>query len=199
MAKPDGSPAGLGPAFRAAMDAHARYVEAWGQLASRWMLDLAEASKETRLPQLKLSTTSPFQTAAAAHATQSHSPAAHAEPLAGAVTASEAKPPAAAVLVLEGAAGETVAAAFLVENILGHPVDGVVDVEPFEDPDGATVLAQLTFEPAGISLAPGERQLVKVSIAMSPTLPGNVDCRSTIRVQGVPGTTIPILLRRLGE
>jgi hypothetical protein len=198
MAEPDGAPAGLGPAFRAAMDAHARYVEAWGQLASRWMLDLAEASKETRLPRLRLSTASPIQTSAGSASTQAHASAAPAEPPSTPASASDATP-APAVLVLEGAAGDTVAAAFLVENILAHPVDGVVDVEPFEDPDGATVLAQLTFEPAGISLAPGERQLVRVSVALSPTLPANVDCRSTIRVQGVPGTTIPILIRRLGD
>ncbi len=108
-------------------------------------------------------------------------------------------PPPTPVLVLEGAAANEVSAAFLVENSLPHAVDGSVEVGPFEDADGATVQARLDFEPAAFSLSPGERRLVRVSVTMPGSLPMNADCRATIRVPGVPGTTIPVLLRRLAD
>jgi hypothetical protein len=199
MAEPDGSSSGsgtpgeggLGDAWREALGAHARYYEAWGQLTSKWMRDLAEASNHARLPSLpplRLST-APGQLSTTSSAVTTRSPAApSAEP-----------PPPPAVLVLEGVTGEVVSAAFLVESSLPHAVDGVVEAEPFEDLDGAALLVGLDFEPAVVSLDSGERRLVRVSVELPATLPVNVDCRSTIRVQGVPGTTIPIRLRRLGD
>jgi hypothetical protein len=200
MAEPGGTaPApgstggGLGQAWRAALDAHARYYEAWGQLASRWMHDLADASREARLPSLpplRLST-GPSNGSPASHLTTAMRSAATA--------VAPAEPPAPAVLVLEGATGDVAAAAFLVENSLPHAVEGVVEVEHFEDLDGVAVLVRLDFDPAVISLAPGERRLVKVRVQLPQSLPANVECRSTIRVQGVPGTTIPIRLRRVGD
>jgi hypothetical protein len=203
MAEPNGAapaPAGsagggLGQAWRAALDAHARYYEAWGQLASRWMHDLADASREARLPSLPSLpplrlTTGPSNGSPGSHPTAAMRSAAAAAP---------AEPPAPAVLVLEGVTGDVAAAAFLVENSLPHPVEGVVEVEHFEDLDGVAVLVRLDFDPAVISLAPGERRLVKVRVQLPQSLPANVDCRSTIRVQGVPGTTIPIRLRRVGD
>jgi hypothetical protein len=185
---PDGS-GGLAEAWRDALGANARYYEAWGQLASKWMRDLADASTSARMPRLpplRLTTTpGPLSTTPSAPAP---------------TTRTAAEPPAApAVLVLEGVTGQVVSAAFLVESSLPHPVEGAVEVEPFEDLDGAAVLARLDFEPALVSLDSGERRLVRVSVTLPPSLPANVDCRSTIRVQGVPGTTIPIRLRRLGD
>jgi hypothetical protein len=203
---------GIGQAWRDALQAHARYYEAWGQLASTWLRDLADASKEARLPSLsslsalsglpslsglpglpplRVSTTpGPGGSGAAASSGGSSS--------SGAAVSAEA-PAAPAVLVLEGATGDVAVAAFLVENSLPHLVDGTVEAEPFEDPDGAAVLARLEFEPTLISLAPGERRLVRVSVQLPPSLPANVECTSTIRVQGVPGTTIPIRLRRIAD
>ncbi|MDQ1625265.1 MAG: hypothetical protein QOJ49_763, partial [Actinomycetota bacterium] len=172
---------GLEQAWQQALQAHARYYEAWGQLASRWMRDLAEIGRVTRLPKLpplRLSTMSAPHEAAAPAPTRSPVPPA-------------ADEPAPAVLVLEGAAGDVVMGAFLVENSLPHPVDGAVEVDRFQDSHGAAVLARLDFEPSAVSLSPGERRLVRVRAELPPTLPANVDCRSTVRVLGVPGTTIP--------
>ena len=181
----------LEQAWREAMQAHARYYEAWGQLASRWMRDLADVSRGARLPRLpplRLNATRgvPTRSTPAGQPPPDPSSAAPGEP--------EVAPP---VLVLEGAAGAVVSSAFLVENNLAHPVEGAVEVDHFHDAGGATVRAGLEFDPVAVSLAPGERRLVRVSLELPPSLPANVDCRSTIRVVGVPGTTIPILLRRL--
>jgi hypothetical protein len=205
MAEPGGSSSGagtpggggLGDAWREALGAHARYYEAWGQLTSKWMRDLAEASNHARLPSLpplRLST-APGQLSTTSSAVTTRSPVAQPS----ATTPSAEPPPPPAVLVLEGVAGEVVSAAFLVESSLPHAVDGVVEAEPFEDLDGAALLVRLDFEPAVVSLDSGERRLVRVSVELPATLPVNVDCRSTISVQGVPGTTIPIRLRRLGD
>jgi hypothetical protein len=192
MAEPNKTPPptpgnGLGQAWREAMEANARYYEAWGELASRWVRDLAQASQSATLPTLpplRLSTGS--GTAAPVR-----------PPGVAASQAAAAPAPAPAVLVLEGPTGAAASAAFLVENTLSHPVDGSVEVEPFENIDGVAVLVRLDFEPEAISLAPGERRLVRVSVTLPPTLPSDIDCRSTIRVVGVPGTTIPVVLRRL--
>jgi hypothetical protein len=210
MAEPGGSSSGsgtpggggLGDAWREALGAHARYYEAWGQLTSKWMRDLAEASNHARLPSLpplRLST-APGQLSTTSSAVTTRSPAAPSSATrSSATTPSAEPPPPPAVLVLEGVAGEVVSAAFLVESSLPHAVDGVVEAEPFEDLDGAALLVRLDFEPAVVSLDSGERRLVRVSVELPATLPVNADCRSTIRVRGVPGTTIPIRLRRLGD
>jgi hypothetical protein len=182
---------GLAQAWREAMEANARYYEAWGQLASQWVRELAQASQNARmptLPPLRLNTGSGAVSPVRPAGTSS-SPTA--------VPAGAASP-APAVLVLEGPTGAAASAAFLVENTLSHPVVGSVEVEPFEDIDGVAVLVRLEFEPETISLAPGERRLVRVSVTLPTTLPPDIDCRSTIRVDGVPGTTIPVVLRRLG-
>lgn len=181
---------GFAQAWREAMEANARYYEAWGQLASQWVRELAQASQSARLPTLpplRLNT-GPGVATSARPGGVSPSPAA----------APAGASPAPAVVVLEGSTGAAASAAFLVENTLSHPVVGSVEVDPFEDIDGVAVLARLDFEPQTISLAPGERRLVRISVTLPTTLPPDVDCRSTIRVDGVPGTTIPVVLRRLG-
>lgn len=182
--------AGFAQAWREAMEANARYYEAWGQLASQWVRELAQASQSARLPTLpplRLNT-GPGVATSARPGGVSPSPAA----------APAGASPAPAVVVLEGPTGAAASAAFLVENTLSHPVVGSVEVDPFDDIDGVAVLARLDFEPQTISLAPGERRLVRISVTLPTTLPPDVDCRSTIRVDGVPGTTIPVVLRRLG-
>lgn len=182
---------GFAQAWREAMEANARYYEAWGQLASQWVRELAQASQSARLPTLpplRLNT----GPGAATPARPAAPPSTVAAPTGGAAS------PAPAVVVLEGPTGAAASAAFLVENTLSHPVVGSVEVDPFEDIDGVAVLARLDFEPQTISLAPGERRLVRISVTLPTTLPPDVDCRSTIRVDGVPGTTIPVVLRRLG-
>jgi hypothetical protein len=161
--------------LRRAAEANMRYYQAWGDLARQWLDEITAVSRDV------LSKTAPASTAAR---TVSVAPAAAAQP---------AAPPAgAAALVLEASAGAEATGAFLVENHLGHPVDAAMLADPIEGADDVV----LQFEPPGVSLAPHESAVVKVRVIVPSGLSAGVDHRTTLRVPGLPGTSIPVVVRR---
>lgn len=160
---------GLGESWARAMEANARYYDAWGTLTSAWLRELAEASTQLWMPNLV--SLVPQQQP------QHREPAPPPRPA-----------PAKAALVLEGAAEQEATGAFLVENTLRHPVEQEVEAVGFTD-------VTLTLTPATLSLAPGEQAVVRVSTIVPPDL--DTECRGTVRVAGVPGAEIIAVVRRI--
>jgi hypothetical protein len=87
---------------------------------------------------------------------------------------------------------------FVVENSGSSPVSGELEAPPLRDADGHQTQPEFAFEPDRVVLAPGEQTVVQLSVAVDRTLEPGVDYRGDVRVPGTPGTTIPIVVRRLG-
>jgi hypothetical protein len=164
-------------ALTRALKANGRYYEAWGRLASAYMLELADASAGVRLPRLS-----------AVRAEAARPPVATAAP-------TTALSPAKAALVLEAEPGKSATGAFLVENTLGRSIAQPVEIGPFTDVSGRETDLALAANPGEIKLAAGEQVVVQVRTVVPEALEG--ECRGTLRVAEMPGTEIPIVVRRL--
>lgn len=176
---------GLGDALSRALQANARYYESIGQLTSSWLRELADVSAGMKLPRVSLQTPSvsgprltvvPPSSPSKPVATEEH---------------------AAATLVLEAAGGQSAIGAFLVENTLGRAVSQAVEVGIFTDADGGEASLVLTFEPPVIELAAGEQVVVRTSVVVPESLAR--ESRATVRVAGVPGAEIPVVVRRTSQ
>ena len=86
---------------------------------------------------------------------------------------------------------------FVVENSGSSPVSGEIEAPPLRDAEGHQTQPEFTFEPDRVYLGPGEQTVVQASVAIDRTLEPGVDYRGDLRVPGTPGTTIPIVVRRL--
>jgi hypothetical protein len=183
---------GLGDVLRDALKANARYYESIGQLTSSWLRELADVSSGLRMPRVSVDTApvSPRLTVVRPSASPPQSSSQPSQPSA------VDKPAPAATLVLEAAAGETAMGAFLVENTLGGAVSQAVEVGAFTDEEGVETVLELTFEPSVIKLAPGEQVVVRTSVVIPEAL--GTESRATVRVAGVPGAEIPVVVRRTG-
>jgi hypothetical protein len=170
---------GLEEMWRSAVAANLRYYEAWTRIASDWLRDLAGAG-------------SVLQTPGAIAVRQVSEPTAAPGP--------GPRPPSAAApgpaLVLEAHAGEQATGAFLVENQLGRPVETPIVADEITGPGGAAQPASLEFEPTVVSLAPQERCVVRVRTAITEDFAPGSDYRTVIRGPDLPGTSIPLVLRR---
>jgi hypothetical protein len=100
-------------------------------------------------------------------------------------------------LVLEGRTA--IAGAFVVENGLGHPVEAVVVASAFVTSAGSEVRPATAFEPAMVRLKPGEQTVVRALIGLDDSFVPDTDYLGQFAVEGLPGTTIPVRLRRLGS
>jgi hypothetical protein len=112
------------------------------------------------------------------------------------------QPPAASVapapvMALEAQSGRTAHGVFMVENRLGTSVSGPISVGTLADESGREVEVPLTFEPDVVTLDPGEQLLVQVAAHIGSGLAPGVDYRGEIRVPGLAGTRIPVVLRRV--
>ncbi len=190
MADERPSPAAAGgveDAWRRAMDANIRFYRAWGELTAGWVREVTAVGASLTPTTLGLGRTSTTATSVGARAAP---PAAETPPQAAASVP---------VLVLEAPGGQSVSASFLVENSWPHPVEGRVGTGDFHSDTGGSVEMVTRFDPESLSLAPGESRLVRVTVEVPEGLAQGVDHRSTISVSDVPGTTIPVLVRRLAD
>lgn len=186
---------GFSEAWSRALEANARYYETWGRLTSSWLRELADVSSGLRMPRVVSVRTEPAPGAAASAARPAPAPTSASAP---AATARETTAePAPATLVLEAAGGQAASGAFLVENTLGRHVTEPVEAGPFHDPAGVESLVTLELEPAVIDLAAGEQVVVRATVVVPETLEG--ERRGTVRVAGVPGAQIPLVIRRVAE
>jgi hypothetical protein len=99
-------------------------------------------------------------------------------------------------LVLESEAGAAASGTFLVSNDLERPVSCKFVASDFKDPQGKSVYARTTFDPAGLELGPGEQRVVQVSILMDDTLTPGVGYAGEISISGMEGFAVPVVLRR---
>lgn len=102
----------------------------------------------------------------------------------------------AAQLLFEAGLGEIASGAFLVENSLPQDVQGSVVASPLSDPAGRQSQPKVAFDPATIALKRGERALVKATLVITPELEAGVRYTGDFHMPQLPGTRIPVVVRR---
>jgi hypothetical protein len=169
----------LAGVWRNAVDANVRYWDAWGRIANDYVRELGDTLRGCA-PLLRLPAWSvPAPMTAAARESRP------------AVVVPEAHPSA---LVLEAAAGAVASGAVLVENHLPHPVTAAVEPR-FDLPEGDDVSVEVV--PRTVELAPGESSVVRIK-AVIP-LEGPRDVRGELLVPQLAGTSVSLVIRRIGE
>lgn len=123
--------------------------------------------------------------------------AARSEPEHAAAAGGAAPDVAAPVLALEAEEGSSAVGMFLVENRTQAHVEAPVEITDLADGAGRHIRPPLGFEPEVVTLAPGEQTLVQVGIAITDAVRPGVDYRAEVRVPGLVGTRIPVVVRRL--
>jgi hypothetical protein len=111
--------------------------------------------------------------------------------------AAEERSPGPGVVVIEGEEGTAARGAFLVTNDLARTVSCQLVSSPFVDPDGASVQAKVTFDPARLDLAPGEQRVVHAAISVDDKLSAGVAYTGEFAIKGMDGFVVPAVLRRL--
>jgi hypothetical protein len=102
----------------------------------------------------------------------------------------------ASTIVLEGTAGSRPMGVFLVENGLSHEICASVVNSAFTNPAGRKVKPDFQFEPKTIRLAPKEQMVVRMTVPIGKALEPNVGYRGEVIVPDLPGTRLPVVLRR---
>jgi hypothetical protein len=161
-----------------ALDANLRYNAALGELALRTFDLLVSAVSEIG-PQI-VSTTTRVQEASTTMPIPPGLPSV----------------PSPAPILLEGEAGGRAFGLFVVENNLPQQLSARVEVGPLVDPNGREIKAVLRFKPGVITLAPKEQVVARVSARISRGLIAGVRYQGEIRVPGIAGARIPIVVRR---
>lgn len=161
-----------------ALDANLRYTAVLGELAARTFGLLVSAASEIG-PQI-------VSTRVATKEASTDVPLSPAIP----------SVPSPAPILLEGEAGSRASGLFVVENRLPQQISTRVEVEPLVDPDGHEIECVLRFEPGAITLAPKEQVVARVSAHISRGLVAGVRYVGEIRIPGIAGARIPIIVRR---
>jgi hypothetical protein len=102
----------------------------------------------------------------------------------------------AGVMVLEGEAGSQALGVFLIANNMAQEVSARVVASEFADAGARTIHPRFTFDPEVIVLAPSEQLLVRVITEIDPALEPGVRYSGEFAVPELPGTRIPIVIRR---
>ena len=102
-------------------------------------------------------------------------------------------------ILLEGAAGSKPAAMFLLENHLPHEVSATVEITPMVSPSGRKLKSTLQFDKKKIVLASGQQVVARISAPISTKFIVGERYTGEIRVKGIPGASIPLVLRRLAD
>ena len=102
-----------------------------------------------------------------------------------------------ATMALEATAGSKAVGMFVVENSGRERISGALAVPSLADAEGREVRAKVTFDPAQVTLEPGEQTVVQASATIGRSLETGLDYRGEVSVPGLAGTSIPIVVRRL--
>jgi hypothetical protein len=97
-------------------------------------------------------------------------------------------------MVMEAEDGAEAVGVFMVENLLPRPVTAVPAASDLLGENGTRLKSFLVFEPASITLAPGQQTLVRILASFGPKMKTGVRYNSTITVPGLLGTSIPLAL-----
>ena len=104
--------------------------------------------------------------------------------------------PQAQTIVIEAAAGRSGLGVFMVENTTAASVSAPVGVSAFADPSGRAAAPKVRFSPAVVALDPGDQVLVQVAATVDRTLEPGVRYQAEITIPELPGTGIPLVVRR---
>jgi hypothetical protein len=100
-------------------------------------------------------------------------------------------------ILLEGAAGSKPTALFLLQNHLPHEVSASVEITPLLTPSGRKLKSKLQIENQEIVLAPGQQVVARISAPITAKFVTGEQYTGEIRVQGIPGASVPLVLRRI--
>ena len=100
-------------------------------------------------------------------------------------------------ILLEGAAGSSPTALFLLENHLQHEVSADVEITPLLTPSGRKMKSTLQIDKQKIVLAPGQQVVARISAPITTKFVMGEQYTGEIRVQGIPGASVPLVLRRI--
>lgn len=160
--------------WRRAMDANVRYYRAVGELTIDHVRALTAAAGD--LLRAPATPRRPLEL-----------PRAESKP-------EEARPQAA--MVLESDAGVAAIGAFVVANGLNRRVSAPIVASPLVSDEGREARPALAFEPEVVLLEPGEQVLVRIAAAVDESLEPGVGYHGELTVPDLPGTRVPIVLRR---
>jgi hypothetical protein len=104
-----------------------------------------------------------------------------------------------AAILLEGASGSNPTALFLLENHLPHEVEASVEITPLLTPSGRKLKSTLQFDKRKIVLAAGQQVVARISAPITKKLVPGEQYTGEVRVQGIPGATVPLTLRRIPD
>ncbi|MFL6020571.1 MAG: hypothetical protein ACJ74A_05450 [Gaiellaceae bacterium] len=102
-------------------------------------------------------------------------------------------------MALEAEAGSVAVGMFVVENSGSSAVSGTIELTKLADSEGHEVQPGIGFEPDRVTLQPGEQTVVQASVQIDRSLRAGIDYRGEVRVPGPPGTTVPLVVRRLAS
>lgn len=163
--------------WRRAYDANLGYSRAVGTLTTEYVRALASVARDL-LP-------GAGDTGGAAPAPQA--------PAAESPVLPSPQPP---TMVLEAEAGDVAVGAFVVENSLSRSIATVVVASPFARPDGDAVVIPIACDPPEVKLDPGQQVVVRVAVTVTDELDAGTDYAGEFAVPELPGTRIPVVLRR---
>src|SRR6267142_456139 len=110
-----------------------------------------------------------------------------------------ARPAPVSMMVLEAEGGQKALGVFLVENGFSRAVSAAATASAFVDDHGNEIKAMVEFQPASVTLQPGEQILVKVLASIHKDMPAGIRYRGEIGVPSLMGTRIPVVLERTAE
>ena len=102
-------------------------------------------------------------------------------------------------ILLEGAAGSSPIALFLLENHLPHEVSANVEITPLLTPSGRKLKSTLQIDKQKIVLAPGQQVVARISAPITTRFVMGEQYTGEIRVEGIPGASVPLVLRRIPD
>jgi hypothetical protein len=108
-------------------------------------------------------------------------------------------PRAPSAILLEGVAGSKPIALFLLQNHLPHEVVASVEITPLLTPSGRKLKSTLQIDKQKIVLAPGQEVMARISAPITTKLVTGETYAGEIRIQGIPGATVPLVLRRIPD
>jgi hypothetical protein len=111
-------------------------------------------------------------------------------------TANPPAPTNIATMVMEAEDGAEAVGVFLVENLLPRAVTAVPTASDLLGENGTRIKSSLVFQPASITLAPGQQTLVRVVGSFGKKMKAGVRYHGKITVPGLSGPAIPLALIR---
>jgi hypothetical protein len=100
------------------------------------------------------------------------------------------------ITLLEAEAGNWAVGAFTILNHFDYEIVARPQTSGFFDPPGTTAVPRLVFEPEAVTLAPHEQVLVRMMGGIDQSLQPEVRYRCEVTVPALPGSQIPVVIRR---